>query len=320
MSMEWLLMSDEEAGRRLDMSAPVEFDNDVMAGRFEELHLKTECYAYLNELSIKQDIALEVTRPKTREPRITGHILVDGDFSADLPDGGDIVLNPRRSNMLRIPEPRMVFHLRQGQAIKYFGYNVSAAYFERTLDGDVPKELEPLFADDLASSYFVELAPTPEMKRIALSALACPLNGVLRKLFVEGAILQLVALQGQQFQQKQAGDAALALTDHENRKVHEARRLLLVDLADPPSLSELAGLVNLTEKKLNTGFKQNFGATVFETLRNERLEVARKVLETEEVPLKQVAFRVGYQHPSNFINAFTRQYGMPPRQYRNQLR
>ena len=29
-------------------------------------------------------------------------------------------------------------------------------------------------------------------------------------------------------------------------------------------------------------------------------------------PLKQVAFRVGYNHVSNFINAFTARYGEPP--------
>jgi len=31
--------------------------------------------------------------------------------------------------------------------------------------------------------------------------------------------------------------------------------------------------------------------------------------------MKQVAFRVGYDHVTNFINAFTARFGAPPRRY-----
>ena len=58
-----------------------------------------------------------------------------------------------------------------------------------------------------------------------------------------------------------------------------------------------------------------FGTTIFETLRNERLEHARAVLEAEALPLKIVAERVGYRHVTNFINAFSARYGTPPRQF-----
>jgi AraC-like DNA-binding protein len=84
----------------------------------------------------------------------------------------------------------------------------------------------------------------------------------------------------------------------------------------PPSLGELAAAAGLTEKRLNAGFRALFGATVFETLRNERLEHARLVLDSEDVTLKAIAFRVGYNHVTNFINAFAARYGAPPRQYR----
>jgi AraC-like DNA-binding protein len=85
----------------------------------------------------------------------------------------------------------------------------------------------------------------------------------------------------------------------------------------PPSLGELAAAAGLTEKRLNAGFRALFGTTVFETLRNERLEHARLVLDSEEVTLKAIAFRVGYNHVTNFINAFAARYGAPPRQYRD---
>jgi AraC-like DNA-binding protein len=63
-----------------------------------------------------------------------------------------------------------------------------------------------------------------------------------------------------------------------------------------------------------------FGATVFEVLRNERLEHARQALEEGTVSLKEVSFRVGYNHVSNFVHAFRARYDAPPRQYLEGMR
>ena len=57
---------------------------------------------------------------------------------------------------------------------------------------------------------------------------------------------------------------------------------------------------------------------MFETLRNERLEHARQVLQSDKVSLKEASFRVGYNHVTNFVSAFTARYGAPPRQYLEQ--
>jgi AraC-like DNA-binding protein len=54
---------------------------------------------------------------------------------------------------------------------------------------------------------------------------------------------------------------------------------------------------------------------VFEILRNERLGHAQIALQSEAASLKEVAFRVGYNHVNNFISAFATRYGAPPRQY-----
>jgi AraC-like DNA-binding protein len=73
--------------------------------------------------------------------------------------------------------------------------------------------------------------------------------------------------------------------------------------------------VRLGEKRLNAGFRLLFGATVFEVLRNDRQAHAQAVLEAEAVGLKEVARHVGYNPVSNFVSAFIRRYGAPPRQY-----
>ncbi len=41
-----------------------------------------------------------------------------------------------------------------------------------------------------------------------------------------------------------------------------------------------------------------------------------ETFERTDVPVKQIAFRVGYSHVTNFINAFSAQFGRPPSHFR----
>ncbi len=106
-----------------------------------------------------------------------------------------------------------------------------------------------------------------------------------------------------------------SLSRRERSAVGEARRRLLADMRNPPSLGELADAVGLTEKRLDMGFRLLFNAAVFGTLRDHRLELARRLLEQGDVSVKVIAYRVGYDHVSNFVHAFRARYGRPPQQY-----
>jgi transcriptional regulator GlxA family with amidase domain len=153
------------------------------------------------------------------------------------------------------------------------------------------------------------------MRQLATVLFAHRLNGPLRTLMMEGVVLQLLAVQTAAAGEECGPKPAQVLSPCERRAICEARERLLANMRTPPSLGELASAVGLTERRLNTGFRSLFGVTVFEALKNERLEHARIVFETTNLPLKEVAFRVGYNYVSNFIIAFKGRYGAPPRQY-----
>jgi AraC-like DNA-binding protein len=131
---------------------------------------------------------------------------------------------------------------------------------------------------------------------------------------MEGAVFQLLALHAAALGSRPSA-AAPPLTRRERQKIREARERLLADMRNPPTLGALAAQVSLSEKKLNAGFRAQFGATVYETLRNERLEHARLALADGRLTLTEAARRVGYNHVTNFVSAFTARYGAPPRRY-----
>jgi len=78
-------------------------------------------------------------------------------------------------------------------------------------------------------------------------------------------------------------------------------------------VSATAVEVGLSLKCLLHGFKEMYGETPVQLLRRERLSLARRLVEEDRLPLKEVAWRVGYHHVTNFVNAFSAEYGVPPR-------
>lgn len=95
-----------------------------------------------------------------------------------------------------------------------------------------------------------------------------------------------------------------------------AQRLLHDDLAQPPDLASLAKAVGTNARRLNEAFRNCAGATVFEYLREARMEQARKLLRETGLAVQVIASDLGYDNPANFATAFRTRFGLSPRDYR----
>jgi AraC family transcriptional activator of pyochelin receptor len=98
----------------------------------------------------------------------------------------------------------------------------------------------------------------------------------------------------------------------EREKLYEAKEILVNNLNDPPSLTELSRKIGLNSFKLKKNFKELFGTPVFKYLQNERLQKAHELLRNEDLTIQEAAWQVGYDSLSSFSNAFTKKYGFRP--------
>ncbi|MFJ1328912.1 helix-turn-helix transcriptional regulator [Capnocytophaga canimorsus] len=106
------------------------------------------------------------------------------------------------------------------------------------------------------------------------------------------------------------------LADEENiLKIRKAKEIIIENMAEPPSLPELAHQVGLNIKKLKEGFKQVYGDSVYAFLFDYKMDLARKMLESNEFNVNEVSLKVGYSTPSHFIAAFKKKYGTTPKKY-----
>ncbi|WP_050465942.1 response regulator transcription factor [Herbaspirillum autotrophicum] len=97
---------------------------------------------------------------------------------------------------------------------------------------------------------------------------------------------------------------------------HATRRLLLAQLDETLSLTELALAVGTNARRLNTAFKHCAGVTVFDFLREERMKEARRMLSETSLEVGTIARELGYGSAANFSTAFRERFGMPPSQFR----
>ena len=107
------------------------------------------------------------------------------------------------------------------------------------------------------------------------------------------------------------GRCRLSKTDSEN--LAYARELLLDRLDAPPSLLELSHMVHMNDCKLKRGFKQCYGKTVYEFIRDQRFDKAFSLLEQGKCNVSETAFALGYTNVSHFSEGFQKRFGILPR-------
>ena len=102
-------------------------------------------------------------------------------------------------------------------------------------------------------------------------------------------------------------------------RVSAAIRLMHGDPARPWTVAELAGEVALSRSSFFDRFTRIVGVPPMEYLLGWRMAVAKDLLRRRDVPLAEIAERVGYSSASTFSTAFSRTVGRAPGRFARAL-
>lgn len=86
------------------------------------------------------------------------------------------------------------------------------------------------------------------------------------------------------------------------------------------TLAGMAVNLNVSQYHLQRVFKRIIGITPAQYLHNLRMAKARQLLERGDLPIRNIAFGVGFSSLSHFASAFQKANGLSPSKYREQLR
>lgn len=104
------------------------------------------------------------------------------------------------------------------------------------------------------------------------------------------------------------------------KSLQRAKKILLENMQNPPSIKDLAYKSAINEFKLKKGFKKFFGNTVYGVLQEYRLLEAKRLLEEEELNIGEVALEVGYKNVGHFTKIFKNRFDINPMEIKQQKR
>lgn len=171
-------------------------------------------------------------------------------------------------------------------------------------------------------NYFSEkvwcdnLKITPSINAILHQMLKCPYEESLRYLYMEGKLMELVAVYLNEVMYQSKGvSKSISLSKDDIKSIYKAKNILDRSITQKITLSYLSKEVCLNEFKLKKGFKELFGMPVYTYLLDKRLELAKFFLEEKKFRVSDVANLVGYGNMSHFAAAFRKKYGVNPSEY-----
>jgi AraC family transcriptional regulator, arabinose operon regulatory protein len=85
-------------------------------------------------------------------------------------------------------------------------------------------------------------------------------------------------------------------------------------------VEDLARLVKLSRSRLSHLFKTATGVSLQSFLSSLRLERATELLQSTDMPIKEISYHVGYRHAPSFVRAFRNKIGSSPNDYRSRQR
>ncbi|MBU9545460.1 helix-turn-helix transcriptional regulator [Burkholderia multivorans] len=176
--------------------------------------------------------------------------------------------------------------------------------------GALPKQLDAMLSAHLAIRFW---QPTPRATALAEQIVRPPAyQPMLQAIYLESRVLELLAeaFAPLETDAVQTMDAPLGSRDY--RRMAELRAFLASDAAQELSIDDIARHAGMSANVMQRQFRAAYGTTVFDFVREHRLQRARLALERDAVSVKQAAALAGYTSAANFATAYKRRFGVTP--------
>lgn len=216
-------------------------------------------------------------------------------------DGAPLHVRPGEVTLLH-PGPRCVFHFDE--------HAETRVRYVSAYDPALPIALLSLFD---ASPFILPVSP-------AMLRLMGTIFGLVdRPAPSTGAISWLITSSVALY-----GDEALAAgrlgggdpTAHEHPAISAVREVVRQRLSEPIGLSDLAEAAHVAPEHLVRLFRRRLGTTPVRFLWAARVRLGVHLLEHSDLPVGEVAARVGCQSPKHFARLVRAEVGAPPREVR----
>ena len=109
----------------------------------------------------------------------------------------------------------------------------------------------------------------------------------------------------------------LSTAEEYSRRINVVIEYINNHLEEEISLDKLAGLSNFSSYHFHRITHAILGEPIGAFITRMRVETAARLLRYSDMPIREIAYKVGYDVPSSLSKAFKSFYGISPNDYRN---
>lgn len=194
------------------------------------------------------------------------------------------------------------------------GLELHPCRFQAITDCLVQKKVVSNFESSLPTVQKFKITRTVES--ILHQIIRCNYIDSLKSLYLEGKILELAsAFANEVILEKDIANIRKEISISDGAALARIRKIIDENYVEPVTISELAKQSYMSESKLRTVFKQQYGLTIYQYVLDKKMEKARDLLEKQSCRVKDAASLVGYSNISHFSENFRKKFGLTPTEY-----
>lgn len=218
-----------------------------------------------------------------------------------------------------------IFNIPSNKPVCLFSLEINRKLFEEKIESflqDMNEDLINLFRDvNGIKKFFYKNYYSLDVSELIVEFTECELEGFMKSVFLEGKAYEILVNQLQQYLDD--------LNTPEKRKIlrkttveslKEAVGIIEREIETIESINTLAKRVGLNQNTLQKGFKSLYKSSVNEYIKNFKIEKAKELLETSNLNITEVTYKIGINSRSYFSKIFKQRYGVTPKAYQNRAR
>jgi AraC family transcriptional regulator, transcriptional activator of the genes for pyochelin and ferripyochelin receptors len=214
--------------------------------------------------------------------------------------------------------PKGIIEILPQKKVKLLYIYMTIEFLQSLLKNDfnmIKPDFRNILEGDYLKNYMNRGNITPDIKNV-VNQLFYPADNInLPNLYLEGKILELISLRISKMNLQDNKGKLILLSSEEKDRIFEAKNLLIKELDAPPTLNSLSKKTALSMNKLQAGFKEIYGLSVFDFFKEYKMQKARSLLEKTNMNISETAWAVGYINVSHFSAAFKKRFGILPKEF-----
>lgn len=141
-------------------------------------------------------------------------------------------------------------------------------------------------------------------------------DGKAAELYYESKVNEAIALIIERTKSKKSPKSNRSYTSQDLNNLDSVKSYISDHFAFDIRTEHLADIAYMSQTKLRMAFKDVYGHTITDYIKNRRIAAAESLLIRTEFPIKQIAQAVGYHQSGRFSKIFQQSTGLLPEEYR----